>query len=120
MCTKYISASTCFHLFFVKAPSKGPNINRITTSPNELQVAWNYLSIDESNGIIIKYQVCYQVGLNISGCTNKNVPGGNSTMTNISGLNAATEYAVAVRAFTKIGHGPLGKTVTAKTNESGK
>lgn len=40
-------------------------------------------------------------------------------MTNISGLNAATTYAVAVRAFTKIGHGPFGDTITVKTRESG-
>ena len=40
-------------------------------------------------------------------------------MANITGLSAATKYSIAVRAFTKVGSGPIGNFVTATTNESG-
>ena len=46
--------------------------------------------------------------------------GAENTMVDLTGLEPATMYTVAVRAFTAIGHGPLGDRMTATTDESGK
>ena len=73
---------------------------------------------DDANGVITRYEVCYEVGTEVSNCT-KNVPS-NTTSGTIRGLKPATHYAIAVRAFTAIGFGPLGRNITVKTNESGK
>ena len=102
-------------------PSKGPDIDRITTSSNKLQVTWNKLDDDDSNGKIIKYQVCYQEGSNVvpPTCSTHKNETGSKNMTNLTGLDAATPYSVAIRAFTKIGHGGFGNTSTVMTNESG-
>ena len=116
-----MSSSTCY-LLFITVPSKGPNISHIETSSHEFKVTWNKLSDDQSNGKIIKYQVCYQEGSNVAppNCsTHKNETGTNNTMTNLTELDAATTYSVAVRAVNKVGEGPFGNTFTARTNESG-
>ena len=60
--------------------------------------------------MIIKYEVCYQRGFSVSDCsTSKMINNGDDTMTDISGLKPATLYTVAVRAFTAVGPGPLGR-----------
>ena len=47
------------------------------------------------------------------------VDGGSILMKDLTGLKPATKYTVAVRAFTKVGAGPLGRAKSANTNESG-
>ena len=92
----------------------------IIPSASQLKVSWGKLSADDTNGAITKYQVCYQRGSSVSNCTNsKEVTGVDNTMTDLTGLQPATMYAVAVRAFTAIGPGPLGSTMSSKTSESG-
>jgi hypothetical protein len=76
--------------------------------------------MDESNGVIIKYEVCYELGSAGPNCSmRKMVSGVDNTKTVITGLTPATQYTVAVRASTKAGNGPLGKRVTVTTDESG-
>ena len=108
-------------LLFILEPTEGPTINSIIPlTANSLKVNWNKLSPSVSNGNITKYEVCYQVGSTVSNCSNnETVFGVDSTMVDLTELEPATTYAVAVRAFTKIGEGPLGAHKTAKTNESG-
>ena len=54
--------------------------------------------------------MCYQRGFSVSDCsTSKMINNGDDTMTDISGLKPATLYTVAVRAFTAVGPGPLGR-----------
>ena len=116
-----MSSSTCY-LLFITVPSKGPNISHVETSSDKLEVTWNILSDDEANGKIIKYQVCYQEGSNAAPPTcssHNNETGADNTMTNLTGLDAATTYSVAVRAVNEVGEGPFGNTFTARTNESG-
>ena len=83
---------------------------------------WKELTSDESNGMITNYTVCYNVHsaskLNCS--LNKPVFGGKNTMLNLTGLNEATIYDVAVKAATKIGFGDLGVTMNASTLEDSK
>ncbi len=84
-----------------------------------LQVSWSKLSVDDSNGVIIRYEVCYQRGSTVSDCTNsKEVTGVNNTMTELTGLIPATMYSVAVRAFTAAGDGQLGNSKSNTTLEN--
>lgn len=41
------------------------------------------------------------------------------TMTNLTGLDPATNYTIGVRAFTGVGPGPLGDRMSKMTLESG-
>ena len=76
--------------------------------------------MDDSNGVITKYEVCYALGSAVSDCsTRKMVTGVANTTTDITGLTPVTLYTVAVRASTKIGYGPLGERMSVTTNESG-
>ena len=86
-----------------------------------LRVTWAKLSVNDSNGKIIKYEVCYQRGsTDPKNCTrSKNVTGVNSTTTELTGLKPATMYTVAVRARTNVGAGPLGGNKSETTDESG-
>ena len=69
--------------------------------------------------MIIKYEVCYQLGSTDPDCTTgKNVTGVNNTMTDLTELKPATMYTVAVRAFTAVGAGPFGRK-GATTHERG-
>ena len=105
--------------FCFLGPSKGPIITNITPSSNTLKVTWGKLTEDDSNGAITKYEVCYQLGSSVSDCTNsKEVNGVDNTTTHLTGLEPATMYTVAVRAFTAVGSGPLGKRLSTTTLES--
>ena len=87
-------------------------------SSTTLRVNWEKLSDDDSNGVITKYEVCYRRGSTVSDCTtSKEVMGVDNTMKDLTGLEPATMYAVAVRAFTAIGEGSLGDSKSATTTE---
>ena len=102
-------------------PEKGPNITSITPTAKSLEVTWKKLSSDDSNGQITKYEFFYQLGSAVStSSAKKTVTGVDSTMVDLTGLKPATMYTVAVRAFTKIGPGPLGDPMSQTTSESGK
>jgi hypothetical protein len=89
-------------------------------SPRKLEVTWNKLSVDDSNGEITKYEVCYALGSVVPNCsTSIMVIGVDNTTTDITGLKPATLYTVAFRASTKEGYGPLGEHMSVTTNESG-
>jgi hypothetical protein len=89
-------------------------------SPRKLEVTWNKLSVDDSNGVITKYEVCYALGSVVPNCSkSKMVTGVDNTTTEITGLTPVTLYTVAVRASTKEGYGPLGERMGVTTNESG-
>ncbi len=83
-----------------------------------LRVTWSELSAADSNGVITKYDVCYQRGSTLSRCTNRRqVTDVRNRMIYLTGLKPATMYTVAVRAFTAIGAGPLGKCMSKTTSE---
>ena len=106
---------------FSVAPDKGPTVINLIPTATGLKVTWGKLSADESNGAITKYQVCYHRGSSVSDCTNsKEVIGIDNTITDLTLLEPATIYTVAVRAFTAVGSGPLGVRKTATTLETGR
>ncbi len=83
-----------------------------------LRVTWSKLSAADSNGVITKYDVCYQRGSTLSRCTNRRqVTDVRNRMIDLTGLKPATMYTVAVRAVTAIGDGPLGNAKSEKTLE---
>ncbi len=83
-----------------------------------LRVTWSKLSADNSNGKITKYDVCYRRGSKVYDCTNrKRVTDVRNRMAYLTGLKPATMYTVAVRAFTAVGVGPLGKSKSKTTSE---
>ena len=104
------------------APAKGPVIISITPNSTTLKVTWNELSVDDSNGRITKYEVCYQLGSSVLNCNGeKEVLTGTNlkTMTKLTKLVPNKTYEVAVRAFTYIGPGPLGDSMSETTLKSG-
>ena len=106
--------------FFLTVPTKGPDIEQLTAiNSTALKVVWKELTSDESNGMITNYIVCYNVqSTSKLDCSlNKTVFGGGNTILNLTGLNEATNYDVAVKAATEIGFGDLGVTVNASTLE---
>ena len=76
------------------------------------------MSKDDANGVITGYEVCFLMGTTVSNCA-KNVSS-DTTSGTITGLKPATQYAIAVRASTAVGFGPLGAILLVTTNESGK
>ena len=87
-----------------------------------LQVNWEELQ-NGTNGNITGYRVCYEAGQNssLNQCKNKtDVVGADNTTFNVTGLNEATIYYVAVKAGTRAGFGPIGNIVVKKTREDGK
>ena len=72
--------------------------------------------------MIINYEVCYQLGSTVSDDCSQHTKFNVSDVKNteIIGLKPATTYTVAVRAYTKVGPGPLGTNKSETTNESRK
>ena len=105
-------------LFYYSVPSKGPDIT-ITATSTTFHITWTKLSGDDANGVIINYEVCYQLGSSVSDdCSQgKKVPDVDNA--ELTGLKPAKTYTVAVRAYTSVGPGPLGTSKTVTTKESG-
>lgn len=111
-----------FNIFFSlsKVLASGPEITNIMTSATAVEVIWINLKRNDSNGNITHYEVCYQRGSGVPNCTwSKNVTSVKNTTTTLRGLRPATNYTVAVRAYTSSGPENLGKEKTVTTNESG-
>ena len=72
--------------------------------------------------MIINYEVCYQLGSTVSDDCSQDMKFNVSDVNNteIAGLKPASAYNVAVRAYTKVGPGPLGTKKSETTNESRK
>ncbi len=99
-------------------PARGPTTTITVVSSTVLRVTWSKLSAADSNGVITKYDVCYQRGSTLSRCTNwRQVTDVRNRVIDLTGLKPATMYTVAVRAVTAIGVGPLGNAKSEKTLE---
>ena len=88
-----------------------------------IKITWGELSLDDANGVITKYEVCYKASDNSTDidCTSKeSVNNGNTREVVLDGLNEATTYNVAVKAATSVGFGDLGAIMTRKTLEASK
>ena len=71
--------------------------------------------------MIINYEVCHQLGSSTisANCSQtKNVSDVDNATLNE--LKPAKTYTVAVRAYTKVGPGPFGASMSNTTKESGK
>lgn len=109
-------------LRFSSEPAIGPTITSafLRTTILQLEITWEKLSLDESNGLITKYEVCYQPRPAIANCsTSRQISGVENTRANLTGLKLGTTYTVAIRAFTVVGPGPLGVSKRATTVEGG-
>ena len=110
-------------MFCFLAPEKGPTIKSITPlNSTALKVTWEKLSLNDSNGIVTNYTVCYQLASSekVSCANNIIVTGEDATTANLIELNEATVYDVAVKAATVEGLGPLGPKMNGETLEAGK
>ncbi len=109
--------------FICTVPAAGPTITNITDiNSTSLIVLWRKLSIDDSNGPIFGYRVCYRVLERNAGgiCSKiKDVSGVNITWVILTGLMNATTYDIAIRAESSVGFGPVGKIVSHKTLDEG-
>ena len=86
-------------------------------SSTALNVTWKKLRKDDSNGVITNYEVCYQAGSTKPDCsTSRYVNDINNAV--LTELKPARVYTVAIRAYTKIGSGPIGIQQSNKTDEA--
>ena len=91
-----------------------------------MTVSWGGLSIDDANGLITKYAVCYKASEIPSDIdcslqeTVVNNNGNNGGEVDLKDLNEATNYNIAVKASTAVGFGVLGDVHTTKTSEDSK
>ena len=88
-----------------------------------MNITWEKLSLDDANGEITEYEVCYKASdtsKDIDCTLKKSVNNGNTTEVVLNGLNEATTYNVAVKAATSQGFGDLGTSMTQKTLEASK
>ena len=118
-----INSLLLVHFCFISLePAKGPTINEITANATAFQITWTKLSEDDSNGVIVNYEVCYQLGSTVSDDCSQDMKFSVSDVSNtkITKLNPARTYTVAVRAYTNVGPGPIGTKKSETTDESRK
>jgi hypothetical protein len=91
-------------------------------SSTALEVTWEKLHENDTNGNITGYRVCYATQLlSRNSCPKfKDVLGVQITTFNLTGLNEATSYFVAVQAGTRAGFGSNGNILTNTTLEDSK
>ena len=94
----------------------------IPVSSTALEVTWEKLEESDTNGNITGYRVCYATQqLSLVSCLEyQAVAGIKNTTFNLTGLNEATTYFVAVKAGTQVGFGPNGNNLTNTTLEDSK
>ena len=103
-------------------PAKGATVTMvIPVSSTTLEVTWEQLHENDTNGNITGYRVCYSTQqLSLVSCLEHQDVAGIDTTINLTGLNEATSYFVAVKAGTEAGFGPNGNNLTNATLEAGK
>ena len=106
-------------IFIVVLEPSGVSITEVKAlNSTSLQVSWNSVSV--VNDTISGYTVCYALSSPVN-CSNQATVDGNTTSTNITGLNEFTTYYVRVKASsTSGGDGPLGAEKNGTTAEDGK
>ena len=108
---------------FFLAPTSGPEIKNITaTSSRSIEVLWNKVPANETNGNITYYLVCYKVQTSPNDICAKRqrVDGSDNRNTVLNDLNEFTNYSVAIQAATSVGPGPPGGRRNVKTFQDGK
>ncbi len=87
-----------------------------------IEVTWAKLRENDTNGNITGYKVCYETRKSsVGSCAEyKHVVGVDNTTFNLTGLNEATSYFVAVKAGTQAGFGPIGNILNTRTLEAGR
>ena len=106
-------------LISLSGPSKGPDVESSPRkSSTSISVVWKELSLDDANGVITEYRVCYMLEERSTGeLCNSNVSANQNLNVTLSGLQKYKSYVIGVRASTAIGFGPPGKTMTIRTNQ---
>ena len=106
-------------LFHFLVPARGPTISQITSTSDTFKVTWTKLNDSDSNGVIINYEVCYQLGSVVSKDCPQSINVSDVDNAELTGLKPAKMYTVAVRAYTAVGPGPLGASRSEITKDSG-
>ena len=100
------------------APRLAPrNIILQITGSRSLLLSWDHLSKNDTNGIIINYSVCIQLGANTPICVNISATNDRYPA---SGLKPYSNYTVKIAAINSAGFGPYNVGITKQTNEEGK
>ena len=110
-------------LFNVLAPAIGATVTMvIPVSSTALEVTWEKLQENDTNGDITGYRICYstQQSSLVSCLEYQDVAGIDNTSFNLTGLNEATSYFVAVKAGTQAGFGPNRNDLNNTTLEDSK
>ena len=107
--------------FFDTEPRIGPDLISLTPiNSTTLKASWEALSLDDANGVIVNYTVCYTTSnTELNSCSTNRTTNRNTLSYSLTGLNEATAYVVAVKARTVVGYGPLGKNLTSETAKAG-
>ena len=101
-----------------KAPSAAPtSVRESEVTSSSITVQWGAVDCIHHNGDITGYSVQY--GVEGSGSTQtRDVSGGDTRQTTISGLSAATVYTVEVAAVNSADIGVYSDPITAETLQS--
>ena len=94
---------------FVVVPSGPPkDIKFKYDNPALLDMSWSPPDVEEQNGLITNYSVCFQNGTAAENCSSNETTtiSTNTTSTKLENLHKAEIYYIWIRAHTKIGPGP--------------
>ena len=90
-------------------PSDYPqNVSVVIVSSTEIAVSWNEVPAIGRNGIIIQYEVQYELLMILTGDLTLNT---SNTSALLRDLQEYTEYNITIRAYTSVGPGPLSPSV---------
>ena len=117
------------NLIVLGLTSYGPRIINITASSStSLQILWEKALLKAGNITITNYIVCYDVLRNENGTTNcsqniaipRDIINNTSRNIELTELNEATTYNIAIKAVTNKGYGYVSKIHNGTTLEDSK
>ena len=105
--------------FTTLVPSSPPStVVAISTSPSNVQVAWDEVPELDRNGIITMYEIQYWMMGDQDNSNNITVGPALFNLV-LNGLEDFQIYVVRVRAYTMVGAGPYSEPVTAEPEQNG-
>ena len=96
----------------ILVPSGPPtNLTLKQDSPTVLKLSWSSPNVENQNGLITNYSVCFQTGIKVENCGGYGsiIIWTTTTSTKLENLKKAETYYIWVRAYTKKGGGPYTK-----------
>ena len=116
----FVAAFRTRHFLYVVPAGSPENVETGILSSTAISVTWDEVLPIDQNGIITGYEVLYEPLETFGGAIGPETVNTTNLFYVLVGLQEYVDYAIFVRAYTRVGFGPYSQRVTNQTFQDSK